>query len=270
MDGLIITRQLTDEGGQHDAVKKDRTRLRPIATLPSAAQHRLRTTIKLRVALIDPRALTRASFSSLLTASARGFAVVPYSSAESLLNGLSQTEFQLVLLNIGGAVTSEKPVAEEIRQLREALPQIPLVILSDREEAPLILEAFRQGVQGYLPTTLNAPVMVSALFLVQAGGTFIPAAALGIVSGDARSDATARETLIDQHYPTSTRCEGTQHFTARQRQVLELLRQGKSNKFIAYELDIKESTVKIHIRHLMKKLHATNRTQAAILAERLA
>jgi DNA-binding CsgD family transcriptional regulator len=54
-------------------------------------------------------------------------------------------------------------------------------------------------------------------------------------------------------------------FTGRQRQVIEALRQGKPNKIIAYELNMCESTVKVHVRTIMKKLKARNRTQVAYL-----
>ena len=54
-------------------------------------------------------------------------------------------------------------------------------------------------------------------------------------------------------------------FTQRQAEILDCLRRGMANKLIAYELDMCESTVKVHIRHIMKKLNATNRTQVAYL-----
>jgi DNA-binding NarL/FixJ family response regulator len=52
-------------------------------------------------------------------------------------------------------------------------------------------------------------------------------------------------------------------FTLRQTEVVEALRRGKANKIIAYELNLRESTVKVHIRNIMKKLKATNRTEVA-------
>jgi DNA-binding NarL/FixJ family response regulator len=58
-------------------------------------------------------------------------------------------------------------------------------------------------------------------------------------------------------------------FTARQAAVVEALRRGKANKIIAYELKMRESTVKVHVRNIMKKLHATNRTEVAFMANRL-
>jgi DNA-binding NarL/FixJ family response regulator len=50
---------------------------------------------------------------------------------------------------------------------------------------------------------------------------------------------------------------------------VDALRRGKANKIIAYELNMKESTVKVHVRNIMKKLRATNRTQVAYIANRL-
>ena len=58
-------------------------------------------------------------------------------------------------------------------------------------------------------------------------------------------------------------------FTTRQAAVIDALRQGKPNKIIAYELKMRESTVKVHVRNIMKKLNATNRTQVAYLVTQL-
>ena len=57
--------------------------------------------------------------------------------------------------------------------------------------------------------------------------------------------------------------------SSREKDVLEGLVAGKANKIIAYELNMRESTVKVHVRNIMKKLHATNRTEVAYLASRL-
>ena len=58
-------------------------------------------------------------------------------------------------------------------------------------------------------------------------------------------------------------------FTTRQAAVVEAVRQGKANKIIAYELNMRESTVKVHVRNIMKKLKAGNRTEVAYIASKL-
>ncbi|HSC05816.1 MAG TPA: response regulator transcription factor, partial [Steroidobacteraceae bacterium] len=86
--------------------------------------------------------------------------------------------------------------------------------------------------------------------MVCVGGTYAPADTL--LTQSERAQDLAREPLI-------------QGFTQRQSQILDCLRQGMANKLIAYELNMCESTVKVHIRNIMKKLKATNRTQVAYL-----
>ena len=88
------------------------------------------------------------------------------------------------------------------------------------------------------------------MHLVCAGGTFAPANAL--LSSSGARDGAEGAPLI----------EG---FTQRQAQILDCLRRGMANKLIAYELNMCESTVKVHIRNIMKKLKATNRTQVVYL-----
>ena len=129
------------------------------------------------------------------------------------------------------------------------------------KDSQCIGEALRQGIRGYIPTTLTSRILIEALRLIQAGGTFIPADALSEALSDRRS--TAAETN------SAAARLGACRLTPRQSQVLELLRSGKPNKIIAYELAMRESTVKVHVRQIMRKLHATNRTEAAFLASNL-
>jgi DNA-binding NarL/FixJ family response regulator len=96
-------------------------------------------------------------------------------------------------------------------------------------------------------------VAVQAIRLVRAGGTFVPA----------RTFIATRD-LIEK-LPAITENSRKGWFTVRQLTVIESLRQGKSNKIIAYELNMCESTVKVHVRHIMKKLGAKNRTEVALL-----
>jgi DNA-binding NarL/FixJ family response regulator len=93
--------------------------------------------------------------------------------------------------------------------------------------------------------------------LVGAGGPFAPTSAL--------LDARSPSETTPPHYDLSKKVL----FTARQLAVLVALRRGKANKQIAYELNMREGTVKVHVRHIMKKLRAKNRTEVAIIANDL-
>jgi DNA-binding NarL/FixJ family response regulator len=124
---------------------------------------------------------------------------------------------------------------------------VPAVVSSNDRPAAEVLELLKAGIRGFVPTSVAIDVAVQALRLVQAGGTFVPESCLRLLS--------STEPLAEQ----------SGLFTHRQLQVVEAIRQGKPNKIIAYELAMCESTVKVHVRTIMKKLKARNRTQIAYL-----
>ena len=131
------------------------------------------------------------------------------------------------------------------------------VVVGDEEGPAHIATTLQQGAQGYVPTTLSLVETVRAVRFVADGGTFVPASAFlqsceGLVCGN------------DEFGPNSSEI-----FTPRQAAVVRALCRGKPNKIIAYELNMCESTVKVHVRNVMKKLKAKNRTEVAILAQKL-
>jgi DNA-binding NarL/FixJ family response regulator len=125
---------------------------------------------------------------------------------------------------------------------------VPAVVSSNDRPAAEVLELLKAGIRGFIPTSVAVDVAVQALRLVQAGGTFVPESCLRSLSSTEQPPA-----------------ERPGLFTHRQLQVVEAIRQGKPNKIIAYELSMCESTVKVHVRTIMKKLKARNRTQVAYL-----
>ncbi len=131
----------------------------------------------------------------------------------------------------------------------DATTGTPVVVVSDIDDANFIVTVMKHGVRGYIPTSLPLNVAVEAVRLVQAGGTFVPPCALER-DWSKRDGATKAGDLL----------------TERQMRVAEALCQGMANKQIAYALQMSEHTVKIHLRHIMRKLNARNRTEVAILA----
>ncbi|MFY0610020.1 MAG: response regulator transcription factor [Hyphomicrobiaceae bacterium] len=134
---------------------------------------------------------------------------------------------------------------------------VPVILLSDSEEPRQIVKALEFGVRGYISTNLTLDVAVQAARLVMAGGMFVPADSLiasRMLAEDEEAGAASRKDL----------------FTPRQALVVKALCNGKPNKIIAYELNMCESTVKVHVRNIMKKLRAKNRTEVAIIASKLA
>lgn len=141
---------------------------------------------------------------------------------------------------------------EELGFLMHIAMAVPVIVVSDAEDAQHIIKALKNGARGYIPTSMALNVAVEAVRLVEAGGTFIPASSLISNGHDSQSLASVDTAL-----------------TARQIMVLRALHNGLANKQIAYELNMCESTVKVHIRHIMRKLNVRNRTQIAVKASSL-
>jgi DNA-binding NarL/FixJ family response regulator len=203
------------------------------------------------VVYVDPRAFTRECVGGWLQSSLSEFSVHLLAEPEQIATApLERDQIRAVIVNAGSERMSSGPLARRLSRVSELLPRVPVAVLSDSEDTDDIREAFNLGVRGYIPTSLASMVAVEAVRLICVGGTFAPAAAL-LSQGNERQ-GSAGERLI----------EG---FTQRQAQILDCLRRGMANKLIAYELNMCESTVKVHVRNIMKKVNATNRTQVAYL-----
>jgi DNA-binding NarL/FixJ family response regulator len=171
----------------------------------------------------------------------------------------SANHLDVVALNIGAASLSDDRIRSDVRWLREHVSNLPLVLMSDFLQPKMAIELLREGINGYIPATLSPPVTIEALRLVCAGETFIPSDLLQYATDESQCGIVAS----DAH------CVLQSGLTARQNSVLALLRQGKPNKIIAAELEISESTVKVYVRQIMKKLGAINRTHACYLLQRV-
>jgi DNA-binding NarL/FixJ family response regulator len=217
---------------------------------------------KKTVLLVDERQLTLECFASWLEARITDMSIATCASANEVVQRahLNAATVALVLLNIGSRLLSDPKSADELSMLQDLLPNVPVVIISDHQGMQQIVDALQLGVRGYIPTSTAMAVVVGAIRLVQSGGVFVPASSL---------TALGREQVLRTSMFDMTEDSAFEDFTNRQKQVLACLHEGKPNKLIAHELDMCESTVKVHVRHIMKKLGATNRTQVAYLTKGL-
>jgi two-component system nitrate/nitrite response regulator NarL len=142
-----------------------------------------------------------------------------------------------------------------LKEMRTRLPDLPVVIMSGGASQDDVRDALDLGARGFLPKTLSGPALVSAMRLILAGERFVP---LDAFSAPAPDTATP--------LPVN---DATASLTQREREVLDYLKDGLSNKEIARALDLQEVTIKLHIRGICRKLGAKNRTQAALRAQEL-
>jgi DNA-binding NarL/FixJ family response regulator len=155
---------------------------------------------------------------------------------------------------------SDTALPHHLSALGQAFPAIPLVVLSDADDADrleIFRDALKSGAQGFIPTrTTGIPIAIAALRLIKAGGTFAP---MDLMLANNRPNCV-------RALPDKVR---QNPLTSRQMVVLAHLQRGSANKIIAHELDMSESTVKVHVRNIMRKFGATNRTQAVYKAQKL-
>jgi DNA-binding NarL/FixJ family response regulator len=206
------------------------------------------------VCLVDSMTLRRECMLRALRGAARDFDVQGVAHAATAGADLAD-EPDIVLFNANAASMADEWVCAAIERLR-GYTSAPILILSDLTGAKFALEAVSKGLRGYVPTSVDVMMLVAAIRLVLAGGTFITQE---IVADFARRVAEA---------PSALESPDLVGFTPREAEVIRKIRQGKMNKIIAHEMGITESTVKIHVRHIMRKLNATNRTQVVCLTGR--
>jgi two-component system, NarL family, nitrate/nitrite response regulator NarL len=170
-----------------------------------------------------------------------------------------------VILFVVEATHNPSEIARLIRGLKVQCEAARIVLLADSFDRDLIMLACQAGAAGVLHTAAAPEVLVKSLELIVLGERVFPAAAiLSAVNRMAplwqehRPETT--EARIDSHLP------GEGKLSRREQEVLHLLMGGASNKIIARQLDVAEATIKVHVKGILRKIGAQNRTQAAIWA----
>ncbi len=134
-----------------------------------------------------------------------------------------------------------------------AFPGAAVVVMSGLAAAAEVTEAVRAGARGFLPKTMSPDHFAAALKLILDGGSYVPA---DILQAQAESAPA-----VPVH-------SGLQNLTPREQQVLVRLATGSPNKEIGRDLGLAEVTVKLHVRQMLKKIGARNRSEAASIATR--
>lgn len=200
------------------------------------------------IVIIESRTLLR----ECLERSIRTRAAVDVTSFSSVAEWFANSgDCRAALIILSVENLSKEEMQRELALLAASVPIAPTIVVAEKNDLNDALEALSLGAKGYLPTSIGLDVAMEAMQFVSAGGTYVPAECV-----------LASKLSLNQ--PCSSDPNGT--FTSRELAVIQAIRQGRSNKMIAYQLNMCESTVKVHVRHIMKKLHARNRTEVAIRA----
>ncbi|MCU0788789.1 MAG: response regulator transcription factor [Verrucomicrobia bacterium] len=200
-----------------------------------------------KVAIVEDNKTTREGLETIINLSSDFTCVCTCSSAEEALNVLPGHAPELVLMDIQLPNMSG---VECVARLKERLPDVKAIMVTVYEDPDRIFSALRAGASGYLLKRSSPEEVVNAMREVQQGS--------GAMSG-----AIARKVIgyFREQAETTTEVE---KLTSREREVLELVVNGFSNKEIADRLSVTVAAVRFHLKHIYQKLHVHSRTEAAL------
>ncbi len=207
---------------------------------------------QIRVLLVDDHTLFRKGLAELLEQRGEIKVAGIAGNGDEAMRLLGETEPDVIITDLnmpphGGVALLRRIRAEEWRG--------PVLILTVSDAEEDLANAMRAGAQGYLLKDMEPDDVVDAVQRAVRGETVVaPTMTMKLVH------------LLQGGAPASDKAEALKQLTAREREILDYLAQGLSNKAIARALDISHDTVKLHVRHILSKLNLTSRVEAAVFA----
>lgn len=200
-------------------------------------------------AIIDDHPLFREALLSTVQVAFPGSVIEEADSLGSACDVLSRSEtVDMILLDLSmQGVTG----FDGLIQIRARFPRVPILVVSGLDDAQIVHEAIRCGAAGFVPKASGKTLLTEAISEILNGGVFLPREYRRSNVGRA---ARSQSDMLDR----------MRSLTPAQMRVLSLVKRGKLNKQIAFELNVGESTVKAHISEIMRKLGVSSRTQAVI------
>ena len=218
----------------------------PAASLSHSVVAGFPGTVRRHLAIVDHSRLRSDCLKLALSMQPRRWRVADVPTVSELIQRvLHGEEFDVILL--GGSTCSQIDLVD-LSSLTAAVPHTPILVAADCDDPERAHRILRAGARGFLPATHSLKVLIGALERVRTGGTYVPL-------------------TLTEAAPTAER-EPWRALTRRQCDVLALIAEGKANKLIADALNMSESTVKAHVKQIIRRLNVANRTQAALLATR--
>jgi DNA-binding NarL/FixJ family response regulator len=209
--------------------------------MPDRVQEAMENAEKIKVLVVDDHPLMRVGIAAIINARADMITVAQAGDGEEAVELFEQHRPDVTLMDLRLPRMSGVNTIQTIRSRHE---QARFVVLTTYEGDEDIHQALAAGAQGYMIKGMPHDALIEALRRVHAGGRFLPRPVKqALASRNPNSDLSSRE-----------------------RQVLALLADGKSNKDIAGELGITEATVKCHVSAILMRLGVSDRTQAVVVA----
>lgn len=212
---------------------------------------------KARLLIVDPRSLTRDCLVAALKGASDVATVVAVANLEDAVEVTAKTRIDAVVVNLAADPFGEADLANIMSTLRGLGGVSVVIVLANTIDPPHAAAALRQSVRVFLGSDTPFDRIIEAIRFACAGWMIYPAFDVSLLTGYGGSV-----------FPTSER-GGEFACTPRQLQVLDGLERGLTNKSIAVTLGVSERTVKAHVKELMRRLKANNRTQVVALAAQI-
>lgn len=198
--------------------------------------------------IVDDHPLFRDALASAIGLAYPDAAIVEadgLAAAMAILSTDGSVDLVLLDLSMQGVVGFDGLIS-----IRSRFPRVPILVVSGLEDPRIMREALQHGAAGFVPKAVDKATLTRAIADVLNGGLSVPA----VLSGPAAERAP----------PATQLAERIARLTPQQLRVLLMIRQGKLNKQIAYELQVGDSTVKAHVSEILRKLEVISRTQIVI------
>jgi len=211
-----------------------------------------------KILIADDHPLFRDAICGVIQSAFEGAEIIETENLENALEIAKQDdELDLVLLDLNMPGMNG---LNGLISIRNEAPTIPVVIVSAEDEKQVVLQAITCGAVGFISKSSPRAQMTEALQQILNGNVYLPP---DIIRQSSEHDSRRnRRQLMQKDVPT----ELLQSLTRRQLLVLERMVKGESNKQIAYNLNIAETTVKAHVSAILSKLGVHNRVQAILAA----
>jgi two-component system nitrate/nitrite response regulator NarL len=213
--------------------------------------------------VVDDHTLFRRGLVALLTQDDRFAVLHEAADAGEALRCVQRDRPDLILLD--NHLPGVRGV-DAIAGFKEVAPEVKILMLTVSENEQDLSAALKAGADGYLLKTINAEDLSDSILKVLEGESVISPEMTTKLVAAFRTQPPAAEKAAGSAPTPASPAEGLGILSARELETLALIARGASNKVIARELDIAETTVKIHVQHILRKLNLSSRVQAAVYA----
>lgn len=223
----------------------------------------------IKLLVVDDHSLFRRGLIALLSQDGRFQVIGEAADLGEALRSADKGQPDLILLD--NHLPGVRGV-DGIGALKDAFRGVRILMLTVSENEDDLAAAMHAGADGYLLKTVESDHLCDSIVKVLAGESVISAEMMSKFVAAFRAqpslaqNTSAQQTTTPNLAPEPLDCSALEALSAREREILACLARGDSNKVIARALDIAETTVKVHVQHILRKLQLSSRVQAAVYA----